>query len=40
MIITLTANPSLDRTIELGAPLAHGAVQRATGAVQDPAARA
>ena len=36
MIITLTANPSLDRTIELGAPLAHGAVQRATGAVQDP----
>ena len=35
MIITLTANPSLDRTIELGAPLAHGAVQRATGAVQD-----
>ena len=26
MIITLTANPSLDRTIELGAPLAHGAV--------------
>ena len=33
MIITLTANPSLDRTIELGAPLAHGAVQRATGAV-------
>ena len=36
MIITLTANPSLDRTIELGAPLAHGAVQRAIGAVQDP----
>ena len=36
MIITLTANPSLDRTIELGAPWAHGAVQRATGAVQDP----
>ena len=36
MIITLTANPSLDRTIELGAPLAHGAVQRAVGAVQDP----
>ena len=36
MILTLTANPSLDRTIELGAPLAHGAVQRAIGAVQDP----
>lgn len=36
MILTLTANPSLDRTIELGAPLAHGAVQRAVGAVQDP----
>lgn len=36
MIITLTANPSLDRTIELGAPLAHGAVQRAIAAVQDP----
>ena len=36
MIITLTANPSLDRTIELGTPLAHGAVQRAVGAVQDP----
>ena len=36
MILTLTANPSLDRTIELGSPLAHGAVQRAVGAVQDP----
>lgn len=36
MIITLTANPSLDRTIELGASLAHGAVQRAIAAVQDP----
>ena len=36
MIITLTTNPSLDRTIELGAPLAHGAVQRAIAAVQDP----
>ena len=36
MILTLTANPRLDRTIELGSPLAHGAVQRAVGAVQDP----
>ena len=36
MILTLTANPSLDRTIELGSSLAHGAVQRAVGAVQDP----
>ncbi|MFJ2146272.1 MULTISPECIES: 1-phosphofructokinase family hexose kinase [unclassified Glutamicibacter] len=29
MIITLTVNPALDKTIELGAPLAPGAVQRA-----------
>lgn len=29
MIITLTANPALDKTIELGEPLAPGAVQRA-----------
>ncbi|MDO5749804.1 MAG: 1-phosphofructokinase family hexose kinase [Rothia sp. (in: high G+C Gram-positive bacteria)] len=36
MILTLTANPSMDRTIELSAPLAHGAVQRAAAAVQDP----
>lgn len=36
MILTLTANPSLDRTVELAAPLAHGAVQRAVSAVQDP----
>lgn len=30
MIVTLTVNPALDKTIELGEPLAHGAVQRAT----------
>ncbi|NJC24406.1 1-phosphofructokinase [Arthrobacter pigmenti] len=30
MIVTLTANPSLDRTIELAAGLTRGAVQRAT----------
>ena len=29
MIITLTPNPSLDRTIELASPLARGEVQRA-----------
>lgn len=32
MITTFTANPSLDRTIELGAPLSRGAVQRALAA--------
>ncbi|WP_309082391.1 1-phosphofructokinase family hexose kinase [Zhihengliuella sp.] len=30
MIVTLTANPSLDRTIDLAAPLVRGGVQRAT----------
>lgn len=35
MILTLTLNPSLDRTVELAAPLRRGAVQRATGARQD-----
>lgn len=35
MIITLTANPSLDRTIELTAPLARGAVQRAVANRQE-----
>ncbi|WP_165065734.1 1-phosphofructokinase family hexose kinase [Marisediminicola senii] len=36
MIITLTPNPSLDRTIELAAPLARGDVQRAVAAHQEP----
>lgn len=36
MIVTLTANPSLDRTIDLAAPLHRGHVQRATAASQDP----
>ncbi|HSU70378.1 MAG TPA: hexose kinase [Micrococcaceae bacterium] len=36
MIVTLTPNPSLDRTIELAAPLARGEVQRATAAHQQP----
>ncbi|MBG6225133.1 1-phosphofructokinase [Arthrobacter sp. CAN_A2] len=35
MIVTLTANPSIDRTVELSAPLARGAVQRATHVVQE-----
>ncbi|WP_347038815.1 PfkB family carbohydrate kinase [Glutamicibacter halophytocola] len=30
MIVTLTVNPALDKTIELGEPLSHGAVRRAT----------
>ncbi len=36
MIITLTPNPSLDRTIELAAALQRGEVQRATHASQHP----
>ncbi|GGC83519.1 1-phosphofructokinase [Tersicoccus solisilvae] len=36
MIITFTANPSLDRTIELPGPLARGEVQRAVAAAQQP----
>lgn len=36
MIVTLTANPSLDRTVELGAPLERGEVQRATGTSAQP----
>ena len=36
MIITLTPNPSLDRTIELNAPLGRGEVQRATAATLHP----
>ena len=35
MIVTLTANPSIDRTVELDAPLVRGAVQRATRVVQE-----
>lgn len=35
MIVTVTANPSLDRTIELAAPLARGAVQRAVANRQE-----
>lgn len=36
MIVTLTANPSLDRTIDLAGPLHRGQVQRAAAASQDP----
>lgn len=36
MIITLTPNPSLDRTIELGEALARGEVQRAVATHQEP----
>jgi 1-phosphofructokinase len=33
MIVTLTANPSVDRTVELAAPLERGAVQRAESVI-------
>jgi 1-phosphofructokinase len=36
VIITLTPNPSLDRTIELRAPLARGEVQRADSSHEEP----
>ncbi|MFT3970920.1 MAG: 1-phosphofructokinase [Micropruina sp.] len=36
MIITLTANPSLDRTASLDAPLARGQVQRVGGVTVEP----
>ncbi|MBC7442615.1 MAG: 1-phosphofructokinase family hexose kinase [Ramlibacter sp.] len=36
MIITLTPNPSLDRTIELSGPLARGEVQRAESSHEEP----
>ncbi len=36
MILTLTPNPSLDRTIEVASPLQRGEVQRATHASQHP----
>ncbi|MDQ4501328.1 1-phosphofructokinase family hexose kinase [Sinomonas sp. ASV322] len=35
MIVTLTANPSLDRTVELGGPLLRGEVQRAVAVRQE-----
>lgn len=36
MIITVTLNPSVDRTVELAAPLRRGHVQRAVSTRQDP----
>ncbi|MET0933599.1 MAG: 1-phosphofructokinase family hexose kinase [Mycetocola sp.] len=36
MIVTVTLNPSFDRTIDLDAPLERGQVQRAARAVQEP----
>ncbi len=36
MIVTLTANPSIDRTVSLNAPLRRGAVHRATSATSYP----
>ncbi|NKX55058.1 1-phosphofructokinase family hexose kinase [Arthrobacter mobilis] len=39
MIITLTANPSLDRTVELAAPLVRGGVQRAVSASRQAAGK-
>ena len=35
-IVTLTANPSLDRTVELSGVLVRGAVQRAAGVHEEP----
>ncbi|WP_299039521.1 1-phosphofructokinase family hexose kinase [uncultured Pseudokineococcus sp.] len=35
-VVTLTANPSLDRTVDLAGPLRRGAVQRATASVVEP----
>ena len=39
MIVTLTANPSLDRTVTLDGPLERGRVQRATGSTSEPAGK-
>ena len=36
MIITVTLNPSVDRTVDLSQPLRRGEVQRASGTRQDP----
>jgi 1-phosphofructokinase len=39
MIVTLTANPSIDRTVELAGPLVRGGVQRAASATAQAAGK-
>ena len=36
MIVTVTPNPSIDRTVTLGTPLTRGAVHRVTSATTEP----
>ena len=36
MIVTVTPNPSIDRTVTLGTPLTRGAVHRVTSATSEP----
>ena len=36
MIVTVTPNPSIDRTVALGTPLVRGAVHRVTSAIGEP----
>ena len=36
MIVTVTPNPSIDRTVSLGTPLTRGAVHRVTSATSEP----
>jgi 1-phosphofructokinase len=36
MIVTVTPNPSIDRTVTLGTPLSRGAVHRVTSATSEP----
>jgi len=36
MIVTVTPNPSIDRTVSLGAPLTRGAVHRVTSTTNEP----
>ena len=36
MIVTVTPNPSIDRTVELSAPLTRGAVHRVSSVTSEP----
>ena len=36
MIVTVTPNPSIDRTVALGTPLTRGAVHRVTSVTSEP----